>query len=198
MSFANLLRRTRRGWADAPAALRPPAPRLSASGRLDVSGRYAGPVTRFAALVADVWIVTAGCTLLLAALDYVGRTVFGRAVEVDSAESAWAAALAVAAFLYVFLGTEVAGRTPGKALVGLRVVRWDGDPVQAGAAFVRTMVAAPGAALAGIGPLIAVVQRERRALHDLVAGTAVVHDWSPRAVELPPGPSRSLVGPSLP
>jgi uncharacterized RDD family membrane protein YckC len=193
-----LLRRTRRGWADAPAALRPSRPRLSAAGRLDVSGRYAGPVTRVAALVADAWILTAGSTLLLAGLDYLGRTVFGERVEVESAGTGWGIAFAVVAFLYVFLGTEVSGRTPGKALVGLRVVRWDGDPVRPGAAFVRTLAAVPGVLLAGIGPLLGVLQHDRRALHDLVAGTAVVHDWAPRPVELSPGLSRSLAGPSLP
>jgi uncharacterized RDD family membrane protein YckC len=192
-----LLRRTRRGWADAPAALRPARPRLSRSGRLDVSGRYAGPVTRFAALVADAWILTAGSTLVLAGLDYRGRTFFGDGIEVDSAGTGWGIAAAVVAFLYFYLGTEIAGRTPGKALVGLRVVRWDGDPVRAGAAFVRTVATVPGIVL-GLGPLLGVFQRDRRALHDLVAGTAVVHDWAPRPVELPPGPSRSLVGSSLP
>ena len=190
-----LLGRGRRGWADGPAGLGPTAPRVSRSGRLDVTGRYAGPVTRFVALVADAWILTASGTLVLAGLDYLGRSVFDTRVEVDAAGLAWAIGFAVTAFLYVFLGTEVAGRTPGKALVGLRVVRWDGDPVGAGAAFVRTVAAVPGIVLLGIGPLLAIFQRDRRALHDLIAGTAVVHDWSPRPVELPPGLSRSLVGP---
>lgn len=193
-----LLRRTRRGWADAPAALRPPVPRLSTAGRLDVSGRYAGPVTRFAALVADAWVLTAGSTLLLAGLDYLARTVVGERIRVESAGTGWGIAFAVVAFLYFFLGIEIAGRTPGRALVGLRVVRWDGDPVSAGAAFVRTVAAVPGIALVGISPLLGVFQRDRRALHDLVAGTAVVHDWAPRPVELPPGLSRSLLRSSLP
>ena len=69
---------------------------------------------------------------------------------------------------------------------------------EAGAAFVRTLAAVPGVALVGIGPLLGVFQRDRRALHDLVAGTAVVNDWAPRPVELPPGPSRSLLRASLP
>ena len=193
-----ILRRTRRGWADAPAALRPPTPRVSASGRLDLSGRYAGPVTRFVVLVADAWILTARSTLVLAGLDYLARTLVGDRVEVTSEGLAWAIGVAMAAFLHVFLATEVAGRTPGKALVGLRVVRWDGDPVRPGAVFVRTLVAAPTILLAGVDLLVGVVQRDRRALHDLVAGTAVVHDWAPRAVELPPGLSRSVLGASLP
>jgi len=192
-----VLGRGRRGWADGPAGWRPAAPRLSRTGRLDVTGRYAGPVTRLAAAVADAWILTVGATVLLAGLDYLGRTVFDTRVEVDAAGLAWALGFAVVAFLYVFLGTEVAGRTPGKALVGLRVVRWDGDPVRAGAAFVRTAVTVPGALLLGIGPLVGIFQRDRRALHDLIAGTAVVHDWAPRPVELPPGLSRSLAGPPI-
>ena len=35
--------------------------------------------------------------------------------------------------------------------------------------------------LFGLGFLLILVQRERRALHDLIAGTAVVYDWDARA-----------------
>jgi uncharacterized RDD family membrane protein YckC len=38
--------------------------------------------------------------------------------------------------------------------------------------------------LLGLGFLGILVQRERRALHDLIAGTAVVYSWDARAARL--------------
>ena len=38
--------------------------------------------------------------------------------------------------------------------------------------------------LVGLGFLGILVQRERRALHDLIAGTAVVYSWDARAARL--------------
>jgi hypothetical protein len=38
--------------------------------------------------------------------------------------------------------------------------------------------------LCGLGFLGIIVQRERRALHDLIAGTAVIYAWDARAARL--------------
>lgn len=190
------LRRTKVSWADGPLRLRPSAPRTDRGGRLDVSGRYAGPVTRLAALAIDIGIVFVLATLVLAAVDLVGRTFGLGDVDLSSAGPAWAwgGGLVVAAFLYSFLGLEVVGRTPGKAAVGLRVVRADGVRVGVTAAVVRTVVLPVSVAVAGLGLLLAVVRADRRALHDMVAGTAVVHDWAQRPATLPADLSRRLTG----
>jgi hypothetical protein len=65
-----LFRRRTLGWAHDPLLLRPSAPRFGRDGRLDVSGRYAGWLTRLVASVADVWVVVTGGTLLLAGVDF--------------------------------------------------------------------------------------------------------------------------------
>ncbi|MCZ4497523.1 MAG: putative rane protein YckC, family [Marmoricola sp.] len=189
-----LLRRKQRAWSHAPALLRPEAPRVGPDGRLDVSGRYAGLVPRLVAVGIDAWAMLTAGTLVLAGLDYLGRTLLDRRIEVDASAPAWIAAFVAAGFAFVFLCLEIAGRTPGKAVVGLRVVAWDGSPLRPGAAFRRTLAFPFSLGFAGLGCLLAVVQPERRAVHDLVAGSAVVHDWAPRRVELPVALSTSLVG----
>ena len=61
------------------------------------------------------------------------------------------------------------------------------DAVQAGRprqAILRTLGLAVTLLTLGIGFLGIVYQRERRALDDFIAGTAVVYDWDARAARL--------------
>ncbi|WP_341926887.1 RDD family protein [Nocardioides psychrotolerans] len=195
----SLLRRRRSAWGQSPSSLGTAEPVVSRDGRLDVTGRYAGPVTRLAAAAADVWLLATSGTLALAGLDFLSRTLFDAAITVDlSTQPWWLALAALGGFAYVFLSLEVAGRTPGMTLVGLRVVRRDGAPLGAWGSLVRTMMLPVSAILLGLGYLLAVVHPDRRALHDLVAGSSVVHDWTPRRVELPPAVSASMVDGSGP
>ncbi len=103
----------------------------------------------------------------------------------DRAQPLAIAALVVWAFLYVFVALAVAGRTFGKAAVGLRVVRADGLPISARQALIRTLVLPFSFVFLGIGLLMILLQREHRALHDLAAGTAVVTDWADRTTSCP-------------
>jgi pSer/pThr/pTyr-binding forkhead associated (FHA) protein/uncharacterized RDD family membrane protein YckC len=69
------------------------------------------------------------------------------------------------------------GRTPGKALLGLAVVKGEmraGEGIGWSAALIRWIVQALGAAPLGFGWWVAAFRRDRRALHDLAAGTRVV------------------------
>ena len=66
------------------------------------------------------------------------------------------------------------------ALVGLEVVTTDGRHVGAGRAVLRTICIPLSLILLGIGVLMILIDRRRRALHDLIAGTAVVYAWDTR------------------
>ena len=83
------------------------------------------------------------------------------------------------------------------AVLGVRVVRADGDGLEPWRGVVRALVFPLSFLLFGLGFLGILVQREHRALHDLIAGTAVVYSWDARAArlrflarqaELPTGP----------
>lgn len=66
------------------------------------------------------------------------------------------------------------GATPGKLLFGLRVVRMDGEPLSFPRALGRFFAELVSLSAMGVGYLVASLHPERRALHDLVAGTRVI------------------------
>lgn len=187
-----LFRRPRQGWAHNPPLLRPAEPRLDRQGRLDLSGRYAGWSSRLVAAIADAWIFVTASTLLLAGADFLSRKVFGQGTELDVSSPLGIGLGVLAGFFFLFISLEVAGRTPGDALVGIRVLAWDGSRLGARAALGRTVLL-PLTTLTVIGPIGAVVQRDRRALHDRMTRSCVVVDWSPRPVHLPPSIAASLM-----
>jgi uncharacterized RDD family membrane protein YckC len=66
------------------------------------------------------------------------------------------------------------GQTLGKMLVGVAVVRRDGAPAGYGRALLRCLGGALCLLTLGLGRLLVLLGRERRALPDLVAGTRPV------------------------
>ena len=75
--------------------------------------------------------------------------------------------------VYHFAG-NLAGATPGKRLMGLRVVRRDGEPLGPFRSVVRAFGHLVSTPLANAGFLLALAHPESRALHDLLAGSLVV------------------------
>lgn len=151
--------------------------------RIGVSGEHAGGASRLVAAVIDAMAVSGLFTLGVAGIELLSRVLGG-----ISPDLGWVTGLVsfvVWTFLYVFVSLAIVGRTAGKAVVGLRVVGADGSTLTAGRAFVRTLVFPLSAATLGIGLLLILAHREHRALHDLVAGTAVVYDWGVREAEVP-------------
>ncbi len=175
----------RRPIADAPAA--PPALR-PAEGEQDlqtVSGRYAGPLGRLLAFGIDAALIFALFTLGVAGLDKLLGVFFDTTLE-GRGDTLWSIVGFVAwAFVYVMTTTVVAGRTPGKAIIGLRVVTTSGFTVTPGRVVLRTVMLPVAAAPLGLGLVPIVVSRSRRGLQDVVAGTAVVYDWGDRPARMP-------------
>ena len=83
--------------------------------------------------------------------------------------------LAVVLDAVYFVGfVGACGQTPAKMLVGVRVVRRDGARVGYGRALGRWLGSALGIVTLGLGFLVAVLDGQRRTLHDWIAGTRVV------------------------
>jgi uncharacterized RDD family membrane protein YckC len=94
-------------------------------------------------------------------------------------------AISIFAALYVYdVAFEVlaAGRTPGKRLTHLRVVRDRGNPVDLPASAIRNLLRVidllPGAYLVGLMSILLTKRNQR--LGDLAAGTLVIRDMSTR------------------
>lgn len=74
-----------------------------------------------------------------------------------------------------FIGFETSARqaTPGKRLLGLRVTDIDGHRPPFNRVALRFVAGAPSWALLHLGHAVAAWRTDRRALHDLIAGTRV-------------------------
>jgi uncharacterized RDD family membrane protein YckC len=150
-------------------------------------------VTRLIAFAVDAMVVTVLFSLAVAGFNLVADLVVsGRAPSDGENGLIWFIAFAVWAFLYSSISLAIAGRTPGKSLIGLRVVTRTGGPMTPRQAIVRTLTLPVSFAILGLGLLGIVVGKEHRALHDVFAGTAVVYDWGDRPAELPTPLSRFL------
>ena len=100
--------------------------------------------------------------------------------------SAGAGAVVYVAWLFVYYAYPwaVSGKTFGMALIGIRVVRADGSAVRPRGAALRTVALPLSFLTLGLGFLPILVGQHRRALHDRIAGTAVVYSWDARAAHL--------------
>jgi len=74
--------------------------------------------------------------------------------------------------------------TAGMALFGVRVVRDDGTGASGRRAIVRTLAFPLSFLFLGLGFVGILLGDRRRALHDVIAGTAVIYSWDARAARL--------------
>lgn len=153
--------------------------------RRSVSGHYAGAISRAAAAAIDGLLIAGLYTLGIAGFGYLLDMFTSVSLSGGRSTLLGVATFAIWAFSYVFLSLAVTGRTIGKGLAGLRVVRADGTAPGVRSMFVRTLMFPLSVIFFGIGLLLIVVQREHRAFHDLIAKTCVVYDWGDRSAEMP-------------
>jgi uncharacterized RDD family membrane protein YckC len=149
-----------------------------------LQGQYAGIASRFSAFVVDLAIVTGVFSLGGRLLEFLVSSLGGDSFQLAHHETATRVAFAIWAFSYSVYCLAVGGRTPGLALFGLRVLRHDGRELDTGHAVVRTLVFPFSFALLLFGFVLILLDRDRRALHDLIAGTGVVYDWDARGAHL--------------
>lgn len=144
--------------------------------RVAVSLELAGIGSR-----AFAWLADALCVFLAWLTALLLYSISGDLFRDVQALSFAAQLLAVLSVLMAGWGWDVAwetlggGRTPGKRLVGIRVVRADGGPVGLGESLVRNALRVLELPLAYAPGILAVALGSRRQrLGDLVAGTLVV------------------------
>lgn len=144
--------------------------------------------SRALAIVLDLLVLFVGYLLLsLVVVD----------VLLSLGEAA-AAAVSVATLVLIFVGVPVAvetlsrGRSLGKVVCGLRVVREDGGPIRFRHAFVRGLVGVVEllVTLGSVAVLASLVSSRGRRLGDVFAGTLVVRERIPttEGALLPPPP----------
>jgi uncharacterized RDD family membrane protein YckC len=146
---------------------------------------YAGVVSRAGAFLADAAVVV---VVALGAVAVVALVTLVVGAQGRHLARTMASVLAVAlpALLAAYAGVfwALAGRTPGMALLGLRVVSTAGRPAHWLPCAIRAVVLA----YFPIGALWCVVDRRHQAVHDKLARTTVVRTAVPRRAEREAGP----------
>ena len=160
------------------------------------SYELAGLGSRFLALAVDQAIQLATLLAIFAGIILAGTRVTGRqtqAVMSEKAAESVAIAIIVVIVFAVLFGYFIVfeavwnGQTPGKKLLGIRVVRDGGYPIDFGASLIRNLIRV-GEQLIGyyiLAAISAVISPENKRLGDLAAGTIVVRDarlTAPRSV----------------
>lgn len=158
--------------------------RTHAAGWVSAQGHYAGSVSRFLAFVLDAAVSAGLFALGLAATSLVVQVATGHSVSWSRTNIVVAIIFAAWEFFYFGYSWAASGRSFGMAVLGIRVVRADGRALEPRQGVVRALVFPLSFLLCGLGFLGILVQREHRALHDLIAGTAVIYAWDARAARL--------------
>ena len=147
-------------------------------------GHYAGAVSRLVAFGADVGASWGLFTLGAAALTFSIQLVTGSTFKLSNYQVVSLIAAVVWEFLYFAYQWALNGRTIGMAVLGIRVVQTDGSPIGPRQAVVRTLALPLSFLILGLGFVGILTNRDRHALHDRLAGTAVVYSWDARAARL--------------
>jgi uncharacterized RDD family membrane protein YckC len=153
----------------------------------------AGALRRALATLVDMVVFLGLSAVLLlpvaqrAPLDALGRPL--DALSMAASDTAWLGHLAGVLGLwmalwwcYFLVGWGLFGRTPGKFLFRMAVTDEDGRiPIGPARAALRLVAYAASATTLGWGHTLIWLRSDRRALHDLLAGTRVVkRPWFPR------------------
>ena len=122
--------------------------------------------------------------LALAAISFAARVLTGTDITWHKGDT-WVVIAYVAWGLVYFAYSWAAnGRTAGMALFGVRIVTDDGADASGRRAVVRTLAFPLSFLFLGQGFAGILLGDRRRALHDVIAGTAVIYSWDARAARL--------------
>jgi uncharacterized RDD family membrane protein YckC len=159
--------------------IRPPA-----AARESLQGHYAGFASRFASFVVDLVVLTGIFMLVLAAINFAASVLTGRDIAFNRGNTWVVVAYLVWGFIYFAHFWGLNGRTPGGALFGVQVLTDEGADVSFRRAVGRTLAFPLSFLILGLGFLGILLGDQRRALHDVIAGTVVVYSWDARAARL--------------
>jgi len=161
-------------------------------------GHYAGFSSRFLAFWIDIILVNvtvlAGAGLLVAfgtiiplpmLMDTFNRLFPGIGLSIQNFLGILSLSVISLLFyiLYNLFFWALTGQTPGKALIGLRIVGVNGQRVHPLRGMLRLVGYFLGLISLGLGFLWILVSNRRQGWHDNIAGTYVIYTWAARPDE---------------
>jgi uncharacterized RDD family membrane protein YckC len=147
-------------------------------------GHYAGSVSRLVGYAIDLGVISVLFGLALAAVSFTASLITGHTVSWNSSGIPVAIAYGCWWFVYFAYSWAASGKSFGMAVLGVQVVSREGGTAGPRRAIVRTLVFPLSFLLLGLGFAGILIDGERRALHDVIAGTVVVYTWDARAQRL--------------
>jgi uncharacterized RDD family membrane protein YckC len=154
-----------------------------------VHGEYAGYASRLAAFLIDSAVIAAVSVLTAWAAVELLRVV---GIDLTDCNGTTARLLAAVCHGLLYLGPlasaaftvayglffwSTTGQTPGKAVMGVRVVRLNGRPMNLATAARRLAGYALSLWPLGFGFHVILADDRRQGWHDKIAGTCVVYSW---------------------
>lgn len=160
--------------AGVSASFPPPPPRPSAPGPafVSVATRPAGFWVRFVAVLIDGVVLILAQGMLFGAGWILWSGGLGAGMALRGATHLFSSLIGAG---YSIIFHWIWGQTLGKMALRIRVVSLDGGPLSFGQSVGRYFATFLSALLLGIGFIMAGVRPDKRALHDLLAGTRVEH-----------------------
>lgn len=147
-----------------------------------LEGRVAGFVTRLMAYLLDLVILVALIALggwLFVLVDDFISSFFPEDARLLELSVVFVALIPILMISYYVGFWTLTGRTPGKWVLGLRVVGSDGEPPRFGRSFIRLFGYFVSALALWVGYLWVLVDNDRQAWHDHMARTWVVYAFKP-------------------
>ena len=147
----------------------------------DWHGHYAGFGSRLMAYFVDAatllvtFYLGIGLVTLFVALVTLERP---RALHLD--DHVWFISFIAYLWAFLFYFFWIYGKTPGKALLGLRVVSKRGERLGPLRSFLRVPAYLVSYAFFCLGFIWIMISKERRGWHDFLVGSCVVYDWDAR------------------
>jgi|SRR5580704_1033886 uncharacterized RDD family membrane protein YckC len=150
----------------------------------NLRGQHAGFASRFIAFIFDCVVSIGVFMLVLSAASFAASVLTGSSIH-WSRDNTWVvvAFFAWEFFYYAYFWTA-SGKTPGMVLLGVQVIGQDGTRAGTRRGLIRTLAFPLSFILLGLGFVSILFRRDRRALHDLIADTAVVYCWDAREARL--------------
>jgi uncharacterized RDD family membrane protein YckC len=150
----------------------------------NLRGQPAGFASRFIAFIFDCVVSIGVFLLILGAASFAASVLTGSSIH-WSRENTWVVVAFFAwEFLYYAYFWTASGKTLGMVLLGVRVVGQDGSIVGTRRGLIRTLAFPLSFIILGLGFVGILVRRDRRALHDVIADTAVVYAWDAQDARL--------------
>jgi uncharacterized RDD family membrane protein YckC len=147
-------------------------------------GHHAGFASRFIAFVFDCVVSIGVFMLVLAAASFAASVLTGSSIHWSRANTWVVVAFFAWEFFYFAVAWTGSGKTPGMWLIGIQVIGQDGSRAGTKRGLVRTLAFPLSFILLGLGFISILFEHDRRALHDLIADTAVIYAWDAREARL--------------